>query len=149
MQTHFDSVLLVGFGGPTPECCGRITPCPGNAALCFVRSIVGSRAGAEERIAQVAAHYARLGGYSPYNPLTLQLADNVARVLHAQGLQVPVYVGMRHWPPYVHDVLKTMADQGLRKPLGLILSPFQCSASWEQYQQTVAAGIEALGTRAL
>lgn len=148
MQTRFDSVLFVGFGGPTAECCGRITPCPGNAAECFVRSIVGVRPGAEERIAQVAAHYARLGGYSPYNAFTLQQANQVAQLLRAQGLQVPVHVGMRHWPPYVRDVLTTMVAQGLRQPLGLILSPFQCAASWEQYQQTVAAGLATLGAEA-
>jgi len=56
-----------------------------------------------------------------------------------------VHVGMRYWPPYVHDVLKTMAEQGLRNLLAVILSPFQCSASWEAYQQVVEKGVAALG----
>src|SRR2546422_4437898 len=56
-----------------------------------------------------------------------------------------VHVGMRYWPPYVHDVLRTMAEQGLRSLLAVILSPFQCSASWEAYQQVVAQGVAALG----
>ena len=50
---------------------------------------------------------------------------------------MPVHVGMRYWPPYVHDVLRVMAEQGLRNLLAVILSPFQCSASWEAYQQVV------------
>ena len=31
--------------------------------------------------------------------------------------------------------------------LGVILSPFQCAASWEHYQQSVADGVAALGER--
>ena len=40
---HFDGVLFVGFGGPTPGCCERFSPCPGSEAVCFVRAIIGER----------------------------------------------------------------------------------------------------------
>lgn len=146
-HTRLDSVLFVGFGGPTPGCCGRFEPCPGREAFCFVKAIVGDRLGAPARIAEVAAHYEHFGGFSPFNALTLQQAQSVARHLHAQGFNVPVRVGMRYWPPYVHEVLHDMADEGLRHILAVILSPFQCAASWEHYQQTVAAGVETLGAR--
>jgi ferrochelatase len=96
----------------------------------------------------VVAHYEQLGGFSPFNDLTFQQARGVAARLQEQGLSVPVHVGMRQWPPYVHDVLRSMAEQGLRRILGIILSPFQCVASWEQYQQAVAAGVAALGSDA-
>src|SRR5919205_1493971 len=142
---HFDGVLFVGFGGPTPGCCKRFSPCPGSEAMCFVKAIIGERPGARARLAEVAAHYTHLGGFSPFNALTLQQARGVAALLEAQGWHVPVHVGMRYWPPYVHDVLRTMADQGLHNLLAVILSPFQCSASWEGYQQVVAEGAAALG----
>jgi ferrochelatase len=142
---HFDSVLFVGFGGPTPGCCKRFSPCPGSEALCFVKAIIGERPGAQARLAEVAAHYAHLGGFSPFNALTLQQAGSVAVLLEAQGWRVPVHVGLRYWPPYVRDVLSTMAAQGLRNLLAVILSPFQCSASWEAYQQVVGEGLAALG----
>jgi ferrochelatase len=54
---------------------------------------------------------------------------------------------MRYWPPYVRDVLREMADQGLHNLLAVILSPFQCTASWEAYQQVVTAGVAALGNQ--
>ena len=123
------------------------SPCPGNEAICFVKAIIGERPGAEARLAEVAAHYAHLGGFSPFNALTLQQARSVAALLEAQGWHVPVHVGMRYWPPYVRDVLKMMAEQGLRNLLAVILSPFQCSASWEAYQQVVAEGVAALGDK--
>lgn len=145
---HFDAVLFIGFGGPTPGCCERFSPCPGNEALCFVRAIIGERPGAQARLAEVAAHYAHLGGFSPFNALTVQQARSIAARMQAQGFSVPIRVGMRYWPPYVRDVLREMAAQGLHRLLAVILSPFQCTASWEAYQQVVAEGVAALGSQA-
>ena len=147
METPLDGVLLIGFGGPTPGCCQRYDPCPGREAACFVRAVVGERPGAQARIDEVAAHYDVFGGFSPFNALTLQQAECVSAALRAQGHSVPVRVGMRFWPPYVDSVLADMADMGCRHLLGVILSPFQCAASWEHYQQTVTDGIAALGKR--
>jgi ferrochelatase len=147
VAAQFDSILFVAFGGPTPGCCKRFDPCPGSEALCFVKSIVGERAGSEARIAEVASHYAQLGGFSPFNDLTLQQARSVDRLLKEKGVHVPIHVGMRHWPPYVKDVLRSMTDQGLRHTLAVIMAPHQCFASWDWYQQTVAEGVEMLGER--
>src|SRR5574341_793029 len=143
----FDGVLFVGFGGPTPGCCERFSPCPGSEAVCFVRAIIGERPGASARLAEVAAHYTHLGGFSPFNALTVQQARSVAALLQAQGFSVPVRVGMRYWPPYVREVLRDMAHQGRRNLLAVILSPFQCAASWEAYQRVVAEGVAALGSQ--
>ena len=145
MNLAFDSVLFVAFGGPTPGCCGRREPCPEHEATCFIQGIVGEHPTAQARVAEVAAHYTQLGGFSPFNDLTCQQVHGVENLLKAQGLHLPVYVGMRHWPPYVQDVLRAMAAQGLRNILAVILAPHQCFASWEWYQQTVAEGIVALG----
>jgi ferrochelatase len=145
VNTQFDSVLFVAFGGPTPGCCRRLDPCPGSEALCFVQDIVGGRVGNQERIAEVASHYARLGGFSPFNELTVQQARSVEGLLKDRGLHLPIHVGMRHWPPLLQDVLRDMADQGLQDILAVIMAPHQCFASWDWYQQTVAEGVEALG----
>lgn len=148
MNLRFDGVLFVAFGGPTPGCCGRRYPCPGNEAICFVQSIVGELPAAQARVAEVATHYAQLGGFSPFNDLTFQQVRGVADLLKTQGFDLPVHVGMRHWSPYIQDVLTSMAEQGLRHILVVILAPHQCYASWEWYQQTIAAGLAALGDRA-
>lgn len=140
-----DSVLFIAFGGPTPGCCGQRQPCPGNEATCFIQSIVGQHPTAQARVADVAAHYAQLGGFSPFNDLTQQQVRGIAALLQHQGLQVPVHVGMRHWPPYVRTVLHDIAAQGSQHILAVILAPHQCFASWEWYQQTVEEGLATLG----
>lgn len=146
-EPAIDGVLLIGFGGPTPGCCRRYDPCPGREAVCFVRAVVGNRPGAQARIDEVASHYDVFGGFSPFNDLTLQQAESLSAALRSQGHGLPVRVGMRFWPPYVDTVLADMADIGCRHLLGVILSPFQCAASWEHYQQAVAEGVAALGER--
>lgn len=147
MEAQFDSIMLVAFGGPTPGCCGSFDPCPGNEPTCFIKSIVGDRPATQERVAEVAAHYEQLGGFSPFNELTLQQARNIEGCLKERQLHVPLSVGMRHWPPYVKDVLRDMADQGMQNTLAVIMAPHQCFASWEWYQQTVDEGLAALDGR--
>jgi ferrochelatase len=91
---------------------------------------VGEHPAAQARVAEVAVHYAQLGGFSPFNDLTFQQVQGIVNLLEVQGLHVPVYVGMRHWPPYVRDVLREMAGQDRQ--------------SWEWYQHIVAEGLAAL-----
>jgi len=110
---------------------------------------VGVHLAAQARVAEVAAHYTQLGGFSPFNDLTLQQAQGAANLLKAQGVHLPVYIGMRHWPPYIRDVLRSMAAQHLENILAVILAPHQCFASWEWYQQTVTEGIAALNHQRL
>jgi len=106
---------------------------------------VGEHPATQARVSEVAAHYAQLGGFSPFNDLTFQQVQGITSLLEAQGLHVPVYVGMRHWPPYVRDVLRQMAAQDLQNILAVILAPHQCYASWEWYQRIVGEGLVALG----
>jgi ferrochelatase len=112
-----------------------------------VQGITGDRAAAQARVAEVATHYRQLGGFSPFNELTLQQARNVATHLKDKGLHLPIYVGMRHWPPYVQDVLGEMTAQGMQQTLAVIMAPHQCFASWDWYQQTVEAGLATLHGR--
>jgi ferrochelatase len=55
---------------------------------------------------------------------------------------------MRSWAPYLADVLAEMAAHGVRRALGIILSPHATEASRERYVDAVAAGQAALGDRA-
>ncbi len=144
-MTHagYDSILLIGFGGPTPGCCQKYEPCPGEA-FCFVEGIVGTAPQQAERVKEVAQHYMELGGFSPFNDLTFQQAKALEIALKNRQIGWPVYVGMKNWSPYLHDVLIEMAHKGHRKILGIIMAPHQSVASWQKYQQTVDKALEAI-----
>ena len=142
-MNQYDGVFLIGFGGPTPGCCKRLDPCPGDEALCFVQCIVG--ANNMNRVEEVAKHYNEFGGFSPFNELTFKQAAALKDVLKKQKLDLPVYVGMRNWPPFFGEIMEQMVADGSRNVIGIILSSFQSSASWERYQQEVQDVVNALG----
>ena len=144
-----DFVLCIGFGGPTKDCCKRrcddASACPFDSrAACFVSGILGDNPARQSRVDEVAAHYERYDGVSPYNQLTEQqvaaLESNLAQV----GNALPVFVCYRHWAPFAETVLEQIAERGLKNGLLLILAPHQSSVSWDWYIKTVAEAEEAV-----
>ena len=147
-QGAYDSILLVGFGGPTPGCCRQHDPCPGEA-YCFVKGIVGNAASNAARVKEVASHYIKLGGFSPFNKLTFKQADALGDALRKRGVDFPIYVGMRNWTPYLHETIAKMVEKGHRNVLAIIMSAYRSKASWERYQNDVIAAVETVGDRTL
>lgn len=144
----YDSLLLVGFGGPTPGCCRQHDPCPGEA-YCFVEGIVGNAPSNAARVKAVANHYIKLGGFSPFNELTFKQADALGAALKKQGIDLPIYVGMRNWTPYLHETIEKMVKRGHYSVLAIIMSAYRSKASWERYQNDVIAAVEIAGVQTL
>src|SRR5438093_13462472 len=118
-----DAVLLVAFGGPTrPE---EIRP--------FLANVTRGRAIPAERLEAVVGHYETIGGRSPLNEITFRQAGRLADALVATAAPLPVFVGMRNWEPYIAVTLARMADAGVRRAIGVILSPHASEASRERY----------------
>ncbi|MCK6553671.1 ferrochelatase [Candidatus Binatia bacterium] len=134
----FDAVLLIAFGGPT--CMDDVRP--------FIANVLGGRPVPPERLESVVGHYALIGGRSPLNDLTFRQADALAAALRTDGLALPVYVGMRNWNPYLRETLARMAGDGIRRAVGIILSPLQCDASWARYMRDAAAARHEVGDAA-
>src|SRR5437667_3890897 len=57
--------------------------------------------------------------------------------LARSGAPLPVFVGMRNWHPFLHETLADMTAKGVKRALGIILSPLRTEASWERYRQDV------------
>lgn len=129
-----DSVLLIGFGGPTaPE---EVMP--------FLERVVRGRGVPRERLEEVAHHYQELGGRSPYNDLTERQARALAERLRiGYGVELPIYVGMRNWHPFLNDTVARMNSEGRRCAAGVILAAHRNPTSHDRYEADVAAAIEA------
>lgn len=138
MTGAIDSILLIAFGGPTrPE---EIRP--------FLANVTEGRRIPPERVGEVVRHYERIGGRSPLTELTFRQRDGLARALEEDGPRLPVFVGMRNWHPFLHQTLREMAEEGVRRTLGIILSAFQTEAAWERYQANVAEARARVGAAA-
>ena len=130
-----DSVLMVGFGGPTRA--DEVRP--------FLDNVLRGRAVPRERYEAVVHHYELLGGASPYNELTMRQADALRIELGKKNIDAPIAVGMRNWAPYVADSMRSLAEHGARRVLCFILAPHRSEASFERYQQTVRDAQASLG----
>lgn len=134
----YDAVLLIAFGGPTAM--HEVRP--------FLDHVLRGRPVPPERIELVVHHYELIGGRSPLNELTFRQARGLEAELRAQGPAVPVYVGMRNWTPYLHETLARMAADGVRRAVGVILSPQQNDAGWGRYARDVADARAQVGAAA-
>jgi ferrochelatase len=133
-----DSVLMVGFGGPTRQ--DEVRP--------FLDNVLRGRPVPPERYEAVVHHYELLGGKSPYNELTMRQGDALRAELLKTNIDAPVAVGMRNWNPYVVDSMGALAQSGARRVLAFILAAHRCEASWERYQQTVRDAQATIGESA-
>jgi ferrochelatase len=130
-----DAVLLLAFGGPTrPE---EIRP--------FLANVTRGRAIPPERLDEVARHYEAIGGRSPLAELTFRQARKLEEALAVAGPPLPVHVGMRNWAPSIEETVARMADAGVRRAVGLILSPHASEASRERYLEQVDSARAAAG----
>jgi ferrochelatase len=128
MNSTYDAVLLIAFGGPTSS--EEIRP--------FLAQVTRGIPIPPQRLEEVAHHYEAVGGKSPLNEITFRQAQALQILLQRKGLSLPVYVGMRNANPFFVETLKQMADDGIRKALGFILSPYRTEASWDRYQKNIA-----------
>jgi ferrochelatase len=127
MTPDFDSILLLAYGGPTgPD---EIRP--------FLDGVLRGRPVPPARYEQVVRNYLAVGGASPIARLTLAQADGLRAALADGGPELPVYVGMRHWHPFIADTLRTMAGEGRRRAAGIILAPHPSEVSREGYTRAV------------
>jgi protoporphyrin/coproporphyrin ferrochelatase len=98
------AVLLMAYGGP--DSLDDIEP--------YLLDIRGGRPTSPELIAEIRERYARIGGRSPLLEITNAQAVELERCLNelSQKNEYRVYVGMRHWKPYIRDVVAQIAADG-------------------------------------
>ena len=117
-NSPIDSVLLIGFGGPTrPE---EILP--------FLKIVTSGRGVPEKRLEDVEHHYLEVGGKSPYNERTEVLRQALESWLSEQGHPLPVYTGMRNWSPFLLDTIQRMNSDGRRNCVAVILAAHRSEA---------------------
>jgi protoporphyrin/coproporphyrin ferrochelatase len=128
MSQPFDAVLVVAFGGPQGP--ADVRP--------FLGNVLRGRRISPERLEEVVGHYDHFGGVSPLTEITVKQARGLEERLARRGYDLPVYVGMRNWHPFLSDTLRTMAADGVRRAIGLILAAHRSYSSCAQYRQNVA-----------
>src|SRR3989442_6773487 len=127
------AVLVMAYGGP-----GNI-----DGVEPYLLDGGGGRPTKPQLVEEIRKRYARIGGRSPILELTRAQAAGIGRAL---GGRFRVYVGMRHWHPYIQDVVDEIARAegaggaggaggAQRRVVGIAMAPHYSNMSVGAYEK--------------
>jgi len=122
-------VLVMAYGGP-----GSLEEIPG-----YLADIRHGRPTPRAVLEEITENYRAIGGSSPLLAVSRRQVDALAAEL---GPEYRCYLGMRHWSPWIEDVVGEMAEDGVMRAVSLVLAPHFSSMSVARYQQKIADGLE-------
>lgn len=118
-------VLVMAYGGPNNL--DEVEP--------YLLDVRGYRPTSQEIIHEVRERYREIGGRSPILEQTQAQADALESALNVNGKEFKAFVGMRHWHPFIKDVLVEMQAQGIEKAMGVVMAPHYSRMSIGAYYQ--------------
>jgi ferrochelatase len=126
-------VLLMAYGGPA-----SLDELPG-----YLADIRSGRPTTGAVLAEMTNNYRQIGGKSPLLEISTRQGAALEKLLNgdATRLQYKVYMGMRHWSPWIEDTVRDMLDDGIQKAVGIVLAPHYSSFSVAKYQERVRNGL--------
>ena len=103
----------------------------------FLKNVSRGRRIPEVRIEAVAKHYELFRGMSPLRGITEKQSNGLEQRLKLEGLELPVFVGMRNWHPFLDDTLRDMANLNIRRVFAIILAAHHSYSSCGQYRRNI------------
>jgi protoporphyrin/coproporphyrin ferrochelatase len=122
-------VLVMAYGAPE-----SLEEIPG-----YLADIRLGRPTPRAVVEEVTENYRAIGGRSPLLEVSRMQAGALAAEL---GDDFRCYLGMRHWAPWIEEVVGEMVEDGIEHAVGLVLAPQFSALSVARYQQRVADGLE-------
>jgi ferrochelatase len=120
------AVVLMAYG--SPETADDVRP--------YLEDIREGRPVSEHAVEELQERYRRIGGGSPLAEIT----ERQRAALEAE-LDLPVYVGMKHWRPRIGDAVKRALAGGANLVLGLVLAPHYSALSIAGYRERVESAL--------
>jgi ferrochelatase len=122
-------VLVMAYGGPA-----SLDEIPG-----YLADIRHGRPTTRAVLDEITENYRAIGGSSPLLAVSQRQVDALAAEL---GGSYRCYLGMRHWSPWIEDVVGEMVDDGVTHAVSVVLAPHFSALSVARYQQKVADGLD-------
>jgi ferrochelatase len=135
MSTNPTGILLLAYG--SPEAPDDVEP--------YFRHIRGGRTPSPEAVADLRRRYELIGGKTPLRAITTETAKALQAALDARAPgDYRTYVAMKHWHPFIGDVIPRMAADGVRRVVAIVLAPHYSRMSVGSYRQYVEDAIAKL-----
>lgn len=111
----------------------------------FLGHIMKGRVPSAEMIATVKDRYRQIGAKSPLLAITNQQAAALEAALNARGGKFRVYVGMRHWSPYIKDTVREILNEKPSHLVAISMAPQYARMSVGAYIEAVRGALSDLG----
>lgn len=119
-------LLIMAYGGPGSL--EDVRP--------YLLDVRNYRPTSDEIVAEITERYRQIGGRSPILELTRAEGAGIEKALNdlaGEGERWKVWVGMRHWHPFIKDVLAEMRGAGVVRAVGMVMAPHYSSMSIGAY----------------
>jgi ferrochelatase len=123
-------VLIMAYGGPN-----SLAELPG-----YLADIRQGRPTTPAVLEEIRHNYEKIGSKSPLLEMSRQQADLVAAQLGTSVFKT--YLGMRHWAPWIEDVVGQMVADGIERAVSVVLAPHFSQMSVAKYQAKVNDGLQ-------
>lgn len=125
------AVMFLSYGGPDTL----------NDIEGFLLDIRGGRQTPKELVDEIRERYEQIGGKSPLLEITCDQAELTEKILNTPDEDTSwnpaeplhVYVGMRHWTPYIKDVLAEMINDGIKNIVTICMTPYYSRMTVDAY----------------
>jgi protoporphyrin/coproporphyrin ferrochelatase len=123
-------VLVMAYGGPD-----SLDEIPG-----YLADIRSGRPTPARIVEEITHNYQQIGGKSPLLEITRKQVQAIQAQLDPSVFRL--YLGMRHWSPWIEDTVRDMLADGITHAISLVLAPHYSKMSIAKYQAKIAAGLE-------
>jgi len=131
MTRATNHLLIMAYGGPNSL--DDVQP--------YLLDVRHYRPTPDHVVEEIRERYRQIGGRSPILELTRAEAAGIEQALNAGAgpdEQWKVWVGMRHWHPFIKDTLAEMEAAGVERAIGLVMAPHYSKMSIGAYFQRAA-----------
>ena len=131
-----DAVLLMAYGSPDSV----------DEVGAYYTHIRGGREPSAEAVTGLQERYRLVGGRTPLLDITRQLQHSLEAALsRTEGHGTRVYVGMKHWHPFIADTVRSMLADGVTHVVAIPLAPHYSRMSIGGYRQALEQAVKEQG----
>ena len=121
------AVVLMAYGSPSELTDMRA----------YLEDIRGGRPVSDDAVEELTERYRRIGGRSPLDEVT-----EAQRAALEEELELPVYVGMKHWRPRIAEAAERALAGGADPIVGIVLAPHYSKLSIDGYRERLEEAVE-------
>ncbi len=125
-MTTKTAILIMAYGGP--DSLENVEP--------YLLDVRGGRPTPAELVEEIRQRYEEIGGKSPLLEITIKQAKALEAHLNLNAEnQYQVFVGMRHWFPYIREAVAEIAASGTTNLIAFCMTPFFSNMSTGAYYE--------------